>query len=412
MMGMSSQLLASEKVVSGPKAEVTRKIETNGKEIYSHVFLDEQVYHYAADDLRDLRVIDDKGQDVPYYLYNEEINENCAKEVYGAKVLDSYVDRDRVLFDIAVDQEENVDRWLSYLTFEVDKSNFASEVTIQGSYDGIKWEKVNNGEAMAVYDVATDSQMALHFTNPVKYCFFRLSMPQQTNPIRIIKAEAVYEKTDYTEQTYLKLKKSLYQTAEDSNRKVTTITINNDDHLRINIFKVSVSGVFNREYEVIGVDDQGEEDILVWGDMHSDGIEDETCQIEIEVMPSARYKAYKIEIDNLDDRPLEIKDIEQLYRIDKLVFKTEGERTYTLVYGDHTLTVPQYDITYYKGQIEQEKQNEGILGELQIKKAAIKDQKKEKNFKPIFEVLLAITSILLIIVIIGANKKRIDTSKK
>lgn len=407
MIGMSDQLLASEAVDSKTKVEVTRKIELNGKETYSHVYLDEEVYHYAAEDLRDLRVIDDKGQEVPYYLYNEEINATYAKEVYGAKVLDSYVDRDRDFFDIAVEQEENVDRWLSYLAFEVDKANFASEVTIQGSYDGVKWEKVNEGEAIAVYDVATDSHMALHFAEPVKYCFFRLSMPSQTKPISITKVEAVFEKTDYTEQPYLRVKKSSYQINEDSERKTTIVTIDNSDHLRISRFGVSINGLFNRKYMLIGIDDEGYEESLADGNMHNDGLEDEACQIEIRFRPSARYRAYKLKIYNLDDRPLEIKGIEDVYGIDKLVFKTEPESTYTLVYGDHTLALPQYDIAYYKGDIEKEIQNEGLLREVQIKEEVIEEQKKEKDFKLVFEVLIAMTSVILIIVILSANKKRI-----
>jgi len=69
-MMMNSNVMAETFPTDVKQQKVERAITIEGSNKYSNIFLDEEVYHYAAEDLSDIRIIDDEGKNVPYYIYN------------------------------------------------------------------------------------------------------------------------------------------------------------------------------------------------------------------------------------------------------------------------------------------------------------------------------------------------------
>lgn len=406
-MMISSQVAAGEIPKAHEKVNISRTINIDGSQKYTNVYLDEEVYQYAGEDLRDVRVIDENGNSIPYYIYNEDTYIYYDQQAYSAKIIEDFVKDDKEYFDIAIEQEENKDHVLCYLEFDITNSNFATSVMMQGSFDGKTWDNLNNGEETQLYKVAAGSQMRFYFDQPVKYSFFRMSMPRQTKQVDICNVNAVYENTEYQLQSFSKDKKSQFKMITDKGEKLSTITIDNKEHLRVRRLILNISGMFNREYTVYGIDSSDMRRKLDCGRLSSTDINAEKSEIAIDVELERVYEGFIIEVANLDDQPLEINEIREVYSIDKLVFEGKQGKCYTLTYGNKELDMPQYDIGHYIEQIEAVEQNNGSLGSVEFTKTVINQPKKEKDHTLLLKVLIGITSMILIIVIISSGRKQV-----
>lgn len=405
-MMVSSQVIAEDITGNSEKVTVSRTINIDGSNKYVSVYLDEAVYRYTADDLSDIRIIDDKNNYIPYYIYNEKTYIYHDKELYTGSIEERFIKGNKEYYDIAVEQEENRDRILSYLEFEIVGSNFASSVTMQGSYDGNAWEVINNGGEAQLYKVATGSQMRFYFDRPVKYSYFRMSMPRQIEEITISKVNAVFENTAYQLQSLSKDKKSQYEMVTDEEKKLSTITIDNKDRLRVTRFVLNIAGIFNRGYTLYGIDNNGMKIAIDTGTIYSTDISAENSKIPIDVQNDQIFECFIIEIANLDDQPIEVNQIDEIYSIDKLVFEGSKGKQYTLIYGDKTLTMPQYDISHYIEDIEALAHNMGSLGNVELE-TILTDQPQKQEHTLLLSILMGLTSIILIITIVRAGKKQI-----
>lgn len=404
-------LEATELVNENIHQSVKRPVYIEGDNKYSCIYLDREVYHYAKADLGDLRLIDEEGKDVPYYIYNEEAYEQRNKKVYSANIVGTFNKNDREYFDIEVEQEKNKDRWLTYLEISITSSNFASSVIMQGSYDAVAWDAINDGKEMHLYQVASGSQMRFYFNEPVKYSYFRMSMPKQLEEVGINHVLAAFEETQYYLQNYCEEKESVFEINNNNERKITVVTIENSDHLRISKLLFNIRGIFTRSYTLYGVDTTNMTTMLKAGSLYSTDINAKSSDIAINMDRGKIYDTYRVEIENLDDSPLTINQIKEVYYIDKLVFEAKGDRQYMLTYGDGGLDAPQYDIAYYAQDIEQQEQNIATFGEATLLEVQKDELKKEKDYSIILKIIIAITSLLLIVIIISNNKRMGETDK-
>ena len=104
-----------------------------------------------------------------------------------------------------------------------------------------------------------------------------------------------------------------------------------------------------------------------------------------------------VKINNRDDRPLTIKDIQVEYSVDKLVFPDLGDKPYTLYWGNFKAEKPSYELELQRSYIEKEPQDICSL------------QGKQSNQQPsgilmksdyVFNLTIVAVSLLLVVILV------------
>lgn len=386
--------------------EITRPILLAGESPYKAIYLDEAVYHEAQKGLDDVRIIEDaSGEEVPYYLQNSVRLHNQVDETYPMIVVNEFIKDDRSYIEFKKEYiDQQVDQLTTYLTFDISGDNFAVHVSLEGSFDGLNWELINSGKEQEIFRVAAGEQIGFYLEVPVKYTYFRLSTESQTT-LLYKGATAHYIEESEEEARYKKQKELLYERHEEKETKRTILTIDNSDHLRLSEMSLETDGRFKRKYHVKGKADQEVGVTLGEGVIYKSDLDGNLSgETTILLNNAASYDEIEVIIYNYDDQPLEIKSVEGIYEIDKLVFEAKKGCTYSLSYGDEEKSAPYYDIIAYQDVLEKEVQSVVSLGKVQIQKEETKTSVK-RNLTWFYQMIIGLVSILLVVMIIKSGKK-------
>ena len=184
----------------------------------------------------------------------------------------------------------------------------------------------------------------------------------------------------------------------------TNISVKNEEHLKISSITVEANGTFKRDYRVVGINAEGENERVEVGNIYNlEFKKSHTRDTEIKVKRDARYSEIKISIDNKDDAPLDIKEIKIGYVRDKVVFAADGKAPYMLWYGNLVALKPSYDIERYKSYIKE--QDLCSLGKVVVHKDKGDTLQGAQKGQILFNSLLVITTGVIIIVLLKRLKK-------
>ncbi|MBF8983264.1 hypothetical protein IZY60_06920 [Lutibacter sp. B2] len=369
---------------------------------YKSVFLDEDVYRFSKKDLSDLRIVNDKDQFVPYYIFNEYLTET--KEVYveyEAKEVLSFMKKNDKYSDFKITTKENdSDIVGNKLLFEIGNSNFLKNVKVYGGYDNKKWELIKED---VIYETDLGKKTYIELDKPYKYLYYRIVFINDIENTSIESFKVAFNKKEVLYDNYKKTKKLEYSISNDKNGD-TVILLDNKDGLKINNIKIISKDDFKRNYHLTYKYD-GEYDVTHAGEIHKISLQnfkEERTSIDIGDFTSS--DKIKLVIANKDNKPIKIEDIEVNYYIDKLVFKDDGSNKYKLSFGNDQATKLNYDIEAYRNYIEEEEQEIGKFTKLNENKVDIEDPKKNIDYKLIFNGIIICISIFLMVVIMKKLK--------
>lgn len=371
---------------------------------YRAVFLDEQVYAGATDDLRDLRIVNGKGQFVPYYIDNgyEESAEHQVK--YATELVGTVKkEKDTSVLDFKVTPlGENVDIQGNVLTISLPEDHFLKHVDVYGSYDGTAWEWLQKDDLYRTDSLKKDT---IELSDKYTFSYYRLKVMNNVEGLDFSQLQLSYNISAVQWRDFQKSAKPTYEMKQEAG--FTDIIVQNSDRLKIKKVQLAASGNFKRTYEVM--DSEGES-IETEGvaELFRLNFKDATiANTTITAVLPITSSNFIIRIHNQDDLPLDISDITVEYNLDKLVFEDRGTEPYHLLYGNDNVVKPQYDIVNFKSHIEQEDVGSGALGEQVVLSVKPKDSlSAPKGFatKPWFSGVIIVISVVLIGLI--ANKLR------
>ena len=306
---------------------------------YKEFFIDKDVYRESKENLSDIRIINQEGEFIPYYIASGEDNLNLReKNSYDGQNILNFYKEDNYHMDFKlINDKENKDFLTNKLKFNISsKDNFAKHIKVYGSYDNIEWDYIKND---SIYNISGGShKVEVKFDDILKYSYYRIIVIDNVEEIQIkdliaVNVEEDYKKIDYTSSTDIE-----YEVV--SKNKETIVYIKNDDRLRIYKVGVETDDVFHREATIYG------ENFIVSG-MISDK------NTSLIVHPNyINDEELRLIIRDNDDKPIDIKNIEVDYFIDKVVFEANKNDKYYLIYGDENASKPSYDIVYKKDDIE------------------------------------------------------------
>ncbi|HEY2494456.1 MAG TPA: DUF3999 family protein [Paenibacillus sp.] len=325
---------------------------------YQTFFLDEQTYAGASSDLSDLRIVNAKGQYVPFYIHSR-YGESVEQEVtYSSTLVDTSKKNKNTSFDYRITPlQDHVDIQGNTLLIDLPDEAFLKHVKVYGSHDGNEWTFVKKDD---LYRTDSLKKGAIDLETEYKFSYYRLNVLNNVENIPFSKLELIHNTHEDEWNKYIMSTKLRYEIKQDA--EFTHIIVHNENRLRLNRLQLQVEGNFKRSYDVydkegIRLRTDGENELYR---LDFKDVQIASATITGTVPISAPY--FTITINNHDDAPLDIKDITTEFVVDKVVFEDQGNHPYQLLYGKDNVDQPQYDIVNFKTHIQQEHVAEAKLG--------------------------------------------------
>lgn len=384
-----------------------KEVRFENKEDVKAIFLDKEIYRHAREDLGDLRLINEKGEFIPYYIYNrflsgtkEEYTEYIAKGILSfAKDKDYFND-----FELSP-VKNNVDIIGNKLRFDISSRNFFKEIRIYGSYDNKSWEAVKSD---IIYRVNGVEKIEVVLGNNYKYSYYRVQSVNDVSGIAINKLILIY---DYNEDIYDEYRGATdigYNVSLNKDRKETEVNIHNIDRLKISNIRIMTKDNFNRSYVLYASNEQGErlqrigQGEIYQLDLNQFKAEKKNIPLDYLKGNFQAHEYLQIVINDRDDYPIKIDNIEITYYIDKVVFRTnQGGKVY-IIFGNKDAERPHYDISKNIDQIERVVQETTTLSGL-VKR--VEDEKApEKRFEIVWLLNASVVVICGLLIILITQK--------
>ncbi|SFL94963.1 Protein of unknown function [Paenibacillus sp. 1_12] len=328
----------------------TKSIELQGSGKYVALFLDEEVYKGAREDLGDLRIVNDKGQFVPYYVDSGAAKAADKQVVYPSNLIntgksnkDTFIDFRIVAQDVTKDIQGN------RVALSLPEQAFLKHLELYGSYDGNQWELLHKDY---VYRTEQLEKNTVVLDKTVKFAYYRVKIIDNVENLVFPQLQLIHYTRETSWQEFAKTTSLPYDTKQDHGQ--TLLSIRNDNRLRITAIQLEAQGSFRRSYTVQTAEGQ---DIAIKGKRELYRLDFKDVQLQNTTIIGAdpiTNPVFTIKINNQDNAPILLTGLKIDYVIDKVVFERQEGRTYQLMYGNSSASKPSYDIASFRTQIEQE----------------------------------------------------------
>ncbi len=383
--------------------QYSKEINYNAQNKYKAFFLDEELYSHAKKDLADIRIINEQNEFVPYYIYNEYLNSENERNIeYVSKHITSFMKKHHQYSDFEmIPQENNVDILGNILALEIDQENFLRHVDIYGGYDNEKWQFIKTDN---IYRTDKVEKLYVNLDQFYKYTYYRIVFKDEVNLLPIKNLKLVFNNQEVVYVNYKKTKKADFKIEQKDGDNRTILFLNNDSHLKINRLKIMSDDHFKRRYDLYYKNNADKD--------YTQLTSGEICQLKLKnfkvekagVMLNTDSKPYlapdaiKLIIYNKDNKPINIKDIEMSYYVDKIIFEDDGSSKYKVLFDNEDAKKPSYDIESYKNYIEKEQQEICLLSNLVQRE--VEKEGYRINYHLVLNIMVVLISVFLIVLIV------------
>jgi hypothetical protein len=391
-------------VFAGPVGSVMFVFEENqaheANRDYKAIRLPPVVYNMSNRDLSDIRILDEAGNYVPYFINSYEtvaVDEMNAS--YTLVPASPHITRyDDTSEDFRVEEiVPGIDVVATAITVRTDSGMFAKNVQLWGGYDGRTWDFITEAD---LYRVDGSERLTVEFYEPLKYTYYRFTTLDNTKWELDI-SEVVLEYSSNTFSQMFFTEPYIPQFEIEEHDGFTVISLSGLKNVRINeLTIVPGSNMFKRPFYF--ANGRSKELYYLWfadNNNQHDATKYQDLTLDFEGY-AERSDTLEIRIANGDDAPIEIEHMSITYFTDEIVFRggQQGD-TYTLTFGDPTATRPVYDIANYTDLILSEGYNLISLPD-QIIIEPDTTQDEPADYSLLFNAVVVIVSVMLGVIIL------------
>lgn len=319
------------------KGEIS-DVKTTG---LNQITIDPNIRAVAKDDLRFLRILDAKQNQVPYAF----VTQKSQSESYSPFKMVSNISLQDSITTLIIQNEkrDKIDR----LTLQIENTSLAKTYAVSGSNDGVTWFGLVENQILSDLATAKATSVSKTISFPTNtYKFLRMvftdknSLPLNIRSVGIAEtqlvAEQLHEISDFT-----------YEIKEDKIRKVTQIVFNANNQHQVDALSFEIAtDYFNRNAKMLvkrkrksNVRESFYDEILGYFKLNSK--QNRTIYFD-----AINEKSFIIEINNQDNQPLVISAIKVLQKPILVVSKLNAGENYQVII-DTTLSKPTYDLEQF-----------------------------------------------------------------
>ena len=313
-----------------------KEIEVDGNSEYKEFYITEDIYFKSKNDLGDIRILDNTGEEIPYVIEKKDIGyNNIEKTVSVGNIISETTKEEKMETVFKFLPQSELDDVFGNRIEIKPKRNFYFEYELLGSSNGKNWEYITYGE---IYKTPDRENLLIDFPAE-KYTYYKLitDLSKESNFKGAVLKLYGSEKKE-TETILVKLQ---YQSEEKDKVSIITIKTNN---LPISKVYLKANGEFKRNYSI------GNSYYHRTGTIFKVGSKE---NMEIDLRKISRSEQMVLEIKNGDSKSLLINEIQGEYIPAKLMFKAEKNGKYKITFGDENLYKPKYDLEEFSSMIEE-----------------------------------------------------------
>lgn len=377
------------------------KIINRGEAKYKAIAINKDVYtKLASQNAIDYLIYNQKGNKVPFFeLEVKSVDKDMTRE-HTALPVNEFVKNDKYYMDFKVSGiTENTDINATSIQIDRPNVNFAKEVAVFGSLDNTNWEEITRDH---IYNVDEAYKTEISLPKTEKYIYYRFEFSNNLEKIRFDKLVLKYRQWNSQNLVFTETFTPQYEISQLPEEKETKITLKGVKNLPLESIVIDTDDIFNRSV-MIG----GRTQALYNYAFQNVEVKNTTFKLG-----GQQFNTDNLElvISNGDDRPVDIKGIELVYRKTYLVFASNDTDQYTLKFSDVDFNKkPSYDIVKYQDLILKEGYDLCDAGEIEMMSMSEQSSGKENNFlngRFIFNVTITIVAIVLIWILFIAVKRK------
>lgn len=313
-----------------------KEIEVNSNSKYKEFYITEDIYLNSRNDLGDIRILDNSGQEIPYVIEKKDVGyNNIDKTVSVGNIISETAKEEKMETVFKFSPQNELDDVFGNRIEIKPKRNFYFEYELLGSNNGKNWEYITYGE---MYKTPDRENLLIDFPTE-KYTYYKLvtDLSKESNFKGAVLKFYGSEKKEI-ETILVKLQ---YQSEERDKISIITIQTNN---LPISRIYLKSEGEFKRNYSI------GNSYYYRTGTIFKVGNKE---NMEIDLREISRSEQMLLEIKNGDNKPLIISEIQGEYIPIKIMFRAEEKVKYRITFGDENLYKPKYDLEEFSSMIKE-----------------------------------------------------------
>jgi hypothetical protein len=307
-----------------------------------------EIRSFSEKDLSDFRILDSKGNEVPYFAdKNAEAVSNSSYKEYKI-VSKSEIPKKHSLFIF-----ENPEKTINQVALTIANYDGEKTYSLSGSNDQKQWFGISNNNYLSDLNVSDATFVSKTIEFPLtNYKYIKIDLDDKKSlPIRIIGVGNFNSKTKLTSLLNIDFKqKTIIEEKAEKKTQIHVVfeNVNFLDQINFDITNPKMYKRYATIYKIVSVKikhkfvDQKIE--LISFELNSDS--QNTFNLA-----SLHEKDFYIEIENDDNQPLEIKDIQFSQVPVYVIADLKTNENYTIKTGNPNLIAPVYDIPSFKNSI-------------------------------------------------------------
>jgi hypothetical protein len=320
------------------------KIKTDG--LHS-IAISPSIRSFSKVDLSDLRLFDNENKEVPFYVWNQSMTETeinfkalpiVSKEILANK-----------FSTFIIENTEN--KTIDEIVLNIANTNLTKILNISGSNNQNEWFGLVEKHKISDLENNLETNVFIAIKIPKStYKYLKIEINDKKNsPINLLKL-GIYKKSS-PKENLLFVKPISIKNNTINDRKLTQINIDFKEKQVVESidFKITNPKYFKRTARILvnktivkkHNKKENYQEIVTEFELSSN-------QINKFSIPTIFEKEIIIEIDNQDNQPLEIKDLQFAQIPIFLVAELNSNKEYSLKTGNPLLDSPNYDIYNFK----------------------------------------------------------------
>ncbi len=327
-----------------------KRIVIDDVEGIASVKIDAEVYNNSKQDLSDIRIISDEGEEIPYKLKLVESKKETVR--FEPKLYNlSNIPNEYTEFYLDMGEKTQIINKIHIVT---PNKNFSRKVEIWGSDDGKKWLKIiddTNIFSFYTEDYRT-SLTDLNFPDTKRRYLKIVIWNKKEKPLEIEKCWVYDEKVFEASLDEIPIK--IVSRSENYEKRRTEIIL---DVVYKNVPKKEIhvkfiSPGYYRSVSVFGSNDSEDwqrlnSEIIYWYSKEN--------RNNVISLPQSRQRYLKLFIYNQDDPPLKIEEIYTKGNQQLIYFPAKKNKKYSLFYGNSAARKPTYEFERLFPHMESQK---------------------------------------------------------
>jgi hypothetical protein len=337
------------------------------------IVLTPEIRAAANENLDYFRILDKDKKEVPYVIiYNSE--EETSKYIsFG--IISKDVIKDSVS-SIVVENKTGLK--IDQLFLSITNTAISKQYSVSGSNDNKEWFGLIDNQILSSLSASKETVIEKIISFPLNnYKYLRINLKDKNSlPINIVSI-GKYE-NQFLQQEPLEITSFKYQIIQDKEKKVTQIVFSSNSNNKIDAIAFSINtDYYTRNAKILVKRERKIKKRVEEIEEVISNFQLNSKNSSIISLHNLQEKEFTIEIDNQDNQPLEIKNIQLLQKPLFIVSELASKENY-IVQIDSTFSKPQYDLANF---IEESKNDYALATISNFEKVASKNvTTTEKTF--------------------------------